>query len=412
MRRVVVTGLGALTPIGDNVKDYWAGLLAGANGVSRVEKFDPSEYYSQVAAQVKNLDPTKRLDPKEVRKQDDYTVYALYAAAETMEDSGLLGAEIDRTRVGVIIASGIGGIGTLEREEAVLLEKGPTRVSPYLVPTMIPDMAAGLVSMKYGFMGPNFCVVSACASSSHAIGVAMRAIQYGEADAIVAGGSEAPITPLSLAGFSSMRALSSRNNEPEKASRPFDAERDGFVIGEGAGIVVLEELEHAKRRGARIYAELAGYAATADAHHITAPHPEGLGAFLVMKRALEDAGVNLDEVDYVNAHGTSTPLNDKAETEAIKKLFGDRAYKLAISSTKSMIGHLLGASGVAEFIATSLSVKEQVVHPTRNYEHPDPDCDLDYVPEGARKMGIRVAISNSFGFGGHNACLVVKRFED
>jgi len=411
MRRVVVTGLGALTPIGDNVKDYWAALLAGANGVSRVEKFDPSEYYSQIAAQVKNLDPTKRLDPKEIRKQDDYTVYALFAAAETMEDSGLLGAEIDKTRVGVIIASGIGGIGTLEREEAVLLGKGPNRVSPYLVPTMIPDMAAGLVSMKYGFMGPNFCVVSACASSSHAIGVSMRAIQYGEADAIVAGGSEAPITPLSLAGFSSMRALSSRNNEPERASRPFDAERDGFVIGEGAGIVVLEELEHAKKRGAKIYAELAGYAATADAHHITAPHPEGLGAFLVMKRALEDAGVNTDEVDYVNAHGTSTPLNDKAETEAIKKLFGDRAYRLAVSSTKSMIGHLLGASGVAEFIATTLSVQSQVVHPTRNYEHPDPECDLDYVPEGAREMGIRVAISNSFGFGGHNACLVVKRFE-
>jgi len=411
MRRVVVTGLGALTPIGDNVKDYWAALLAGANGVSRVEKFDPSEYYSQIAAQVKNLDPTKRLDPKEIRKQDDYTVYALFAAAETMEDSGLLGAEIDKTRVGVIIASGIGGIGTLEREEAVLLGKGPNRVSPYLVPTMIPDMAAGLVSMKYGFMGPNFCVVSACASSSHAIGVSMRAIQYGEADAIVAGGSEAPITPLSLAGFSSMRALSSRNNEPERASRPFDAERDGFVIGEGAGIVVLEELEHAKKRGAKIYAELAGYAATADAHHITAPHPEGLGAFLVMKRALEDAGVNADEVDYVNAHGTSTPLNDKAETEAIKKLFGDRAYRLAVSSTKSMIGHLLGASGVAEFITTTLSVQSQVVHPTRNYEHPDPECDLDYVPEGAREMDIRVAISNSFGFGGHNACLVVKRFE-
>lgn len=411
MRRVVVTGLGALTPIGDNTKDYWAALLAGVNGVSRVEKFDPSEYYSQIGAQIKDLDPTKRLDPKEIRKQDDYTVYALYAAAEAMEDSGILRAEIDKTRVGVIIASGIGGIGTLEREQTTLLEKGPNRVSPYLVPTMIPDMAAGLVSMKYGFMGPNFCVVSACASSSHAIGVAMRAIQYGEADVMVAGGSEAPITPLSLAGFSSMRALSSRNNEPEKASRPFDAERDGFVIGEGAGIVVLEELEHAKKRGARIYAELAGYAATADAHHITAPHPEGLGAFLVMKRALEDAMVKLDEVDYLNAHGTSTPLNDKAETEAVKKLFGDRAYKLAISSTKSMIGHLLGASGAAEFIATVLSVQNQIVHPTRNYEKPDPECDLDYVPEGAREMGIRVAISNSFGFGGHNACLVVKRFE-
>ncbi len=412
MRRVVVTGLGALTPVGHSVREYWDALLAGENGISRIEKFDPSEYYCQIAGQVRNFDPAKRLDPKEIRKQDQYAIYALYAAAEAMEDSGLLSADIDKTMAGVIIASGIGGIGTLEREQTVLLEKGPARVSPYLVPTMIPDMAAGLVSMKYGLMGPNFCVVSACASSAHAIGVALRTIQHGDADVIVTGGAEAPVTPLSLAGFSSMRALSSRNNEPERASRPFDAERDGFVMGEGAGIVILEELEHARKRGAKIYAELAGYAATADAHHITAPHPEGLGAFLVMERAIKDAGITTDEIDYVNAHGTSTPLNDKAETEAIKKLFGERAYKLAVSSTKSMIGHLLGASGVVELIATVMSVKEQVVHPTRNYENPDPDCDLDYVPGSARQIPIRAAISNSFGFGGHNACLVVKRFQE
>ncbi len=409
MRQVAVTGLGALTPLGDEVRTYWAGLLEGANGIHRVEKFDPSEFYCQIAAQIREFKPEKRLDPKEIRKQDPYAVYALYAADEAVRDSGILEAGIDKTRAGVIIASGIGGIGTLEREQAVLLEKGPGRVSPYLVPTMIPDMASGLVSMKYGLMGPNFCVVSACASSSHAIGVAMRAIQYGEADLMITGGSEAPITPLSLAGFSSMRALSSRNSEPERASRPFDAERDGFVMGEGAGIVILEELEHAKKRGARIYAELVGYAATADAHHITAPHPEGLGAYLVMKRALEDAKISPDEIDYINAHGTSTPLNDKVETDAIKKLFGQRAYKLAISSTKSMIGHLLGASGAVEFIATVLSVYHGVVHPTRNYEKPDPDCDLDYVPGSAREIPIRAAMSNSFGFGGHNACLVVKK---
>ena len=401
--------MGVVTPIADNVKDYWRGLLEGVNGIGRITKFDPSEYYCQIAGEIKDFDPLKRLDRKEIRKQDPFAVYALYAAAEAVEDAGLEG--VDPKRVGVIIASGIGGVGTMERELRVLLEKGPSRVSPYLVPTMIPDMASGLVSMKWGFMGPNFCVSSACASSSHAIGVALQAIRNGEADVMLAGGAEAPITPLALAGFSSARALSKRNHEPERASRPFDAERDGFVMGEGAAVLVLEELEHAKRRGAKIYAELAGYGASADAYHITAPHPEGEGAFLSMKWALEDAGVNPDEVDYINAHGTSTKLNDKVETLAIKRLFGERAYKIPVSSTKSMIGHLLGAAGAVELVATVMSVHEGAVHPTRNYEVPDPECDLDYVPEGARQVRVRVAISNSFGFGGHNATLVVREFK-
>ncbi len=410
MRRVVITGMGVLTPIADNLKDYWKGLLEGANGIGRITKFDPSDYYCQIAGELKGFDPLKRLDRKEIRKQDPFVVYALYAAAEAVEDAGIAEG-VDPRRVGVIIASGIGGVGTMERELRVLLEKGPNRVSPYLVPTMIPDMASGMVAMKWGFMGPNFCVVSACASSSHAVGVALQAIRAGEADVVIAGGAEAPITPLSLAGFSSARALSKRNHEPERASRPFDAERDGFVMGEGAAVLVLEELEHAKGRGAKIYAELAGYGASADAYHITAPHPEGEGAYLSMKWALEDAGVNPDEVDYINAHGTSTKLNDKVETLAIKRLFGERAYKIPVSSTKSMIGHLLGAAGAAELVATVMSVHEDVVHPTRNYENPDPECDLDYVPEGARELPVRVAISNSFGFGGHNATLVVRKFK-
>jgi len=411
MRRVVITGLGAVTPVGNSISRYWENLLAGANGIRRIERFDSSGFYSQIAGQISGFEPTTRLEPGEIRKQDSYAVFALYASAEAIEDASLIDPNLDKTRVGVILSSGIGGIAIMEREGAVLLEKGPGRVSPYLVPTMIPDIAAGLIAIKWGFTGPNFCLVSACASSTHGIGVAFRAIQHGEADVMVAGGAESPITPLSLAGFSSMRALSSRNDEPEKASRPFDAERDGFVMGEGAAAVILEELEHAKRRGARIYAEMAGYAATADAHHITAPHPEGLGAYLVMERALADAGLSTDDIDYINAHGTSTLLNDKAETRAIKRLFGERAYRIPVSSTKSMVGHMLGAAGAVECVATTLAVANDMVHPTRNYEHPDPDCDLDYVPGSARQVPVRAAISNSFGFGGHNACLAVKKFQ-
>ncbi len=409
-RRVVITGLGTVNPLGHDVPTYWQALLAGENGIGRITRFDVTGLPVQIAGEVKDFDPLQRLSRKEVRRQDLYTVFALYAAAEALEDARL--DQVDPYRVGVIIASGIGGVITLEQELRKMVAHGPEKVSPFLVPMMIPDMAAGAVAMKYGFKGPNFCVVSACASATNAIGEAFRMIQRGDADVIVTGGAEAPLTPLAVAGFSNMRALSTRNDEPHRASRPFDAERDGFVMGEGAGIVVLESLDHARRRGARIYAEITGYGATEDAHHITAPHPEGEGAYRSMQLALASAGLQPEEIDYINAHGTSTPLNDKIETLAIKRLFGEHAYKIPISSTKSMIGHLLGASGGAEFIATVLSVYHQRVHPTRNLEHPDPECDLDYVPEGAREVSIRHALTNSFGFGGHNATLVVSRFEE
>ncbi len=409
-RRVVVTGLGTVNPLAHEVPAYWQALLKGENGIGRITRFDATGLPVQIAGEVKEFDPLKRLSRKEIRRQDLYTVFALYATAEALEDADLLG-HFDPYRVGVLIASGIGGVITLEQELRKLVAQGPAKVSPFLVPMMIPDMASGAVAIKYGFKGPNFCVVSACASSTNAIGEAFRMIQRGDADVILTGGAEAPLTPLAVAGFSNMRALSTRNDEPERASRPFDAERDGFVIGEGAGIVVLESLEHALKRGARIYAEITGYGATADAYHITAPHPEGEGAYRSMALALESAGLKPEDIGYINAHGTSTPLNDRIETQAIKRLFGEHAYRIPISSTKSMIGHLLGASGGAEFIATVLSVYHQKVHPTRNLEHPDPECDLDYVPEGAREVPIRHALTNSFGFGGHNASLIVSRFE-
>ncbi len=410
-RRVVVTGLGTVNPLAHEVPTYWQALLAGENGIGRITRFDVTGLPVQIAGEVKAFDPLKRLSRREIRRQDLYTVFALYATAEAVEDARLEG-QVDPYRVGVLIASGIGGVVTLEQELRKMVAEGPEKVSPFLVPMMIPDMASGAVAMKYGFKGPNFCVVSACASATNAIGEAFRMIQRGDADVIVTGGAEAPLTPLALAGFSNMRALSTRNDEPHRASRPFDAKRDGFVMGEGAGIVVLETLEHAQRRGARIYAEITGYGATEDAHHITAPHPEGEGAYRAMQLALESAGLRPEDIGYINAHGTSTPLNDRVETLAIKRLFGDHAYKVPISSTKSMIGHLLGASGGVEFIATVLSVYHQQVHPTRNLEYPDPECDLDYVPEGARKVAIRHALTNSFGFGGHNASLVVSRFEE
>ena len=409
-RRVVVTGLGTVNPLAHEVSAYWQALLQGENGIGRITRFDVTGLPVQIAGEVKEFDPLKRLSRKEIRRQDLYTVFALYATAEALEDADLLG-HFDPYRVGVLIASGIGGVITLEQELRKLVAQGPAKVSPFLVPMMIPDMASGAVAIKYGFKGPNFCVVSACASSTNAIGEAFRMIQRGDADVILTGGAEAPLTPLAVAGFSNMRALSTRNDEPERASRPFDAERDGFVIGEGAGIVVLESLEHALKRGARIYAEITGYGATADAYHITAPHPEGEGAYRSMALALESAGLKPEDIGYINAHGTSTPLNDRIETQAIKRLFGEHAYRIPISSTKSMIGHLLGASGGVEFIATVLSVYHQKVHPTRNLEHPDPECDLDYVPEGAREVPIRHALTNSFGFGGHNASLIVSRFE-
>jgi 3-oxoacyl-[acyl-carrier-protein] synthase II len=416
VRRVVITGLGAITPLGQTVKETWENLVKGKSGVGYIDRFDTSNLPVKIAAQIRNFDPLKRLSQKEagvpIKKLDLFSIYALWAAEEAIEDSALLKVPFDPDRVGVIIASGIGGVETLEREIIVGYTKGYDRISPYLIPMMIPDMASGLIAIKYRFKGPNYCTVSACASSAHAIGDAFRLIRYGDADVIIVGGSEAPITPTAVAGFSSMKALSTRNDEPEKASRPFDRDRDGFVMGEGAAVLVLEEYEHAMRRGAKIYAELVGYGATADAYHITAPCVDGEGAVKCMLRALEDAKLSPDEVDYINAHGTSTKLNDAVETLAIKNVFGERAYKIPVSSTKSMIGHLLGAAGAIEAVATIMTIHTGIIHPTINYENPDPECDLDYVPNEARKKEVNVAISNSFGFGGHNVCLVFKKFEE
>ena len=410
-RRVVITGMGAITPIGDNVRDYFEALLSGKNGITRIEKFDPSPFPSQIAGEIKVFEPTKRINPKTVRRMDRFAQYALYATQEALEDSGLLDyPDLDLNRVGVYLSSGIGGIEILEKEMAKMVELGPQKVSPFLVPMMIPDIASGQISIEYGFKGPNFCIVSACASSTHSIGESFRAIRYGSADAMVAGGAEAPLVKIALAGFSNMRALSTRNSEPDKASRPFDRNRDGFVMSEGSGVVILESLEHAERRGAKIYAEILGYGATADAYHITAPAPGGEGAYQAMKLALADAGLTPEDIDYINAHGTSTQLNDKFESIAIKRLFGERAYKIPISSTKSMIGHLLGAAGGVEVIATVMSIIRGKVHMTRNFEEGDEFCDLDYIPEGSRDLTIRYALKNSFGFGGHNASLVIGKF--
>ncbi len=410
-RRVVITGMGAITPLGDNVKDYFEALLSGKNGITRIERFDPAPYPSQIAGEIKDFEPTKRINPKTVRRMDRFAQYALYATQEALEDSGLLDySDLNLNRVGVYLSSGIGGIEILEKETAKMMEVGPQKVSPFLVPMMIPDIASGQISIEYGFKGPNFCIVSACASSTHSIGESFRAIRYGSADVMIAGGAEAPLVKIALAGFSNMRALSTRNSEPDKASRPFDKDRDGFVMSEGSGVVVLESLEHAEKRGAKIYAEILGYGATADAYHITAPAPEGEGAYQAMKLALADAGLSPDDIDYINAHGTSTQLNDKFESIAIKRLFGERAYRIPISSTKSMIGHLLGAAGGVEVIATVMSIIRGKVHMTRNFEEGDEFCDLDYIPEGSRDLNIRYALKNSFGFGGHNASLVIGRF--
>ena len=408
--RVVVTGMGALTPIGQTVEDYWQALLKGENGIGPVTRFDTNGFTSQIAGEVKDFDPSVYLNPKEIRRNDLFVRYAVGAAVQAIEDSKLDLDTVDLWRAGVIVSSGIGGIATLETQQRALMEKGPGKVSPFFIPMMISDMAPGQISIRFGFKGPNYTTVSACASAAHAIGNAMRVLQRGDADVMIAGGAEAAITPLGMAGFCSMQALSTRNDEPHRASRPFDAERDGFVMGEGAGILVMETLEHAQARGASIYGEVAGCGYTADAHHITAPAPGGVGAVRAMQVALEDAGVSPQDVDYINAHGTSTQLNDKYETAAIKTVFGERAPQVPISSTKSMIGHLLGAAGGAEIIACLLSVRDDIIHRTNNYENPDPECDLDYVPNESRKLQVNVAISNSFGFGGHNVCLVVKKF--
>jgi len=410
VRRVVVTGLGVVTPIGNDVRTYWQNLLAGKNGVGYITRFDASNFSVKIAAEVRNFEPPSIISPKELRRMDLFNVFAIQAAKEAIEDAQLNMATEDPYRVGVLVSSGIGGLELWEKQHMRLLES-PSKVSPFFIPMMIVNVASGDVAIRWGMKGPNYSIVSACASSAHAIGEAFELIKRGDADVMIAGGAEAPVTPLSIAGFANMKALSTRNDAPEKASRPFDKYRDGFVVGEGAGILVLEELDHARRRGAKIYAEIKGYAATADAYHVTAPDPTAESQSYAIKMALHKAGVKPDEIDYINAHGTSTPLNDKIETIAIKKALGDHAYKVAISSTKSMIGHLLGAAGAVELIATILSVKEDKVHPTINLEEPDPECDLDYVPDGTRDMKVRYAISNSFGFGGHNAVILVSKYE-
>jgi beta-ketoacyl-acyl-carrier-protein synthase II len=414
MRRVVVTGLGAVTPIGNNVKDFWSNLVAGVSGIDVIKRFDPVVIGLPViiAGEVKNLNPEQFLDSKELKRMSDFVKFAVIAAKEAIQDSGLELDKIDLTKAGVIVGTGIGGLRDIEEQQKVVMEKGVRRVSPFFIPSGISNMAAGYISIEFGFKGPNSCVVTACATGTHSIGDAFKIIQRGDADIMIAGGTESAITPLGIAGFANMKALSTRNDEPQKASRPFDAERDGFVMGEGAGILVLEELEHAKKRGAKIYAEVIGYGLTGDAYHITAPCADADGDKRVIMMALNDARINPDEVDYINAHGTSTPLNDKIETLAIKEVFKDHAYKLKVSSNKSMIGHLLGAAGAVEAVATVLTIKNGVIPPTINYEYPDPECDLDYVPNKAIEYPVKVAISNSFGFGGTNACLAFKAFED
>jgi 3-oxoacyl-[acyl-carrier-protein] synthase II len=411
-RRVVVTGLGAVTPIGNNIQSYWKGLINGKNGIDYITKFDTEQFGTKFGAEVKEFDVSQYINPKEARRMDVFTQYGMVAGEEAVIDSGLDLEKEDRNRIGVIISSGIGGMISYQVEQRKLFTKGPNRVSPFFIPMMIIDITSGYLSIKYGLKGPNYSTVSACASGSHGIGVAMMHIERGDADIMVTGGTEAVITELSFAGFNNMKALSSRNDDPKHASRPFDANRDGFVIGEGAGIIVLEELSHALKRGAEIYAEVAGISFTGDAYHITAPHSEGDGAARAMRFAMENAEINTEEVDYINAHGTSTTPNDKIETLAIKNVFKDKAKELCISSNKSMIGHLLGASGGVEFVSTVLSIKNGIVPPTINYEVPDPECDLDYVPNKSREMNVNVALSNSFGFGGHNACLCIKKYKE
>jgi 3-oxoacyl-[acyl-carrier-protein] synthase II len=410
-RRVVVTGLGVVAPNGNTVEEYWDNLVAGRGGAGPLTHFDTDGFSSKIACEVKDFHPEQYIDAKKLRRMDTFVQYALTGAVMAMNDAGLeVGKDgLDPNRIGVIVGSGIGGIGVIEQQHAVLLEKGPRRVTPLLIPMLISNMAAGQISIYFTARGPNSCVVTACATAAHSIGDAYRVIERGDADVVIAGGTEAAITPLGCAGFCIMKALSTRNDDPEHASRPFDRERDGFVIGEGSGILIMEEYERARERGAEIYAEIVGYGMAADAFHITAPDPEGLGGSRAMSVSLEHAGLNPEDVDYINAHGTSTPLNDTAETNAIKTVFGDHAYKVAISSTKSMTGHLLGAAGGIESIATILTIKNGIIHPTINYEYPDPECDLDYVPNEAREAKVDVAITNSFAFGGQNATLVFKK---
>lgn len=410
-RRVVVTGMGAVTPIGTGVDNYWNSLKSGVSGLGYITKFDTTDYEVKIAAEVKDFEVEKYLERKEAKRMDAFSQYAVVAADEAIEDSQLNMEEVDATRAGVIIGSGVGGMSTVQNEYMKLIEKGPRRVSAVFVPMMIMNMASGHVSIRHGLKGPNTSVVTACATSTNSIGDAYKMIERDDADIMVAGGAEAAICELSIAGFTSMKALSKRNDEPKTASRPFDQNRDGFVMGEGAGVLVLEELEHALKRGAKIYGEIIGYGMSADAYHITAPSSDGEGASRAMENALKDANLTYKDIDYINAHGTSTPLNDKIETLAVKNVFKERANEVPISSTKSMTGHLLGAAGAVEAIAAIKSILEGYIHPTINYKTSDPDCDLNYVPNKGIEKEVKTALSNSFGFGGHNASLIFAKYE-
>jgi len=410
-RRVVVTGVGLVTPCGIGIDNVWQDILNGKSGISLITRFDTTNFETKIAGEVKNFNPEEYIPPKDIKRMDLFIQYCLAATKIAMDDAGLNMEKEDSERVGVVVGTGLGGLPTLEKYHSILLERGPGRISPFFIPMLIANLAPGHIAMQHGIKGPNLCIVTACATGAHSIGDAYRIIQYGDADVMVAGGTEANLTPLTVGGFNAMKALSRRNDEPEKASRPFDKDRDGFVVAEGSGIIIMEELEHAKARGAKIYAEVAGYGYNGDAYHITAPCPDGDGFIRCMKMALRDAQLSVEDVDYINAHGTSTDLNDQIETLAIKKVFGERAYKIPVSSTKSMTGHLLGAAGAVEAIFTILSIRDQICPPTINYTTPDPDCDLDYVPNKARKHEIDVALSNSFGFGGTNCTLIFKRYE-
>jgi 3-oxoacyl-[acyl-carrier-protein] synthase II len=410
-RRVVITGLGAVTPLGDQVDAFWAGLIGGQCGIDKITRFDASSFDTQIAAEVKVFDPLPALPtPKEMRRTDRFSQFAVYAGWRALLDSGLDLEKVNRDEVGVFIGSGIGGLQTVSEQCKILLERGPDRLSAFMIPMLIANMGSGLFSMYYKLRGPNFATCSACATSNHALGEAWRTIKMGDAQVIFAGGAEATIVPVGIGGFCAMKALSTRNDDPRHASRPFDKERDGFVMGEGAGVLVLEELEHAKKRDARIYCEVVGYGNTADANHVTAPSPEGEGAARCMKMALRNASLNPEDITYINAHGTSTPQGDIAETQAIKTVFGSHARNLAVSSTKGATGHMLGAAGAVEMIACSKAIETGIVPPTINYQVPDPECDLDYVPNTARKMAVNAVLNNSFGFGGHNASILAKKF--
>lgn len=410
-KRVAVTGIGTINPIGRNVSEFWENVLNGKSGIDIIQAFDTEGLRVRIAGEVRDFDPLDYFERKQAKRMDRVCQLGMVAAEEAVKSSHLEDHDLDPGRIGVVTGSGIGGISTLEAQHERLLKKRARYVSPLFVPMMIPDMIPGRISMRWNFTGPNYSVTSACATASHAIGVAYNHIITGDSDVVVTGGAEASVSPLALAGFTNMQALSKRNDEPQKASRPFDKERDGFVMSEGAGIVILEELEHAKERNAPIFGEITGYGFSADAHHITAPHPDGAGAAQAMNLAIENSDLKLEDIGYINAHGTSTPANDPIETKAIKKVFGDRAKDIPISSTKSMTGHILGATGGVEFIALCKSLQEQIIPPTINYENPDPECDLDYTPNEARELKFHAGISNNFGFGGHNATVAVKRYE-